>query len=1248
MSLTFNDDAIALIDGNLVPLAVSQSQVITAASQSGYIQMGVSGSTALYMHVNSAGDLFVTGSLTSIPSGIQTITGSVTVNNFPITQSVKIDQTIILPVSVSNFPTIQTVTGTVHFDNANLPVSVSNFPSVQTVTGSVSLSEIAVITGSVTVNNPTVFPTTQSVKLVDIGTNVTQSVTGTVSVNNFPSIQTISGTVHFDNANLPVSVSNFPSVQIITGSVGISQIVSITGSTAVNNFPVTQSVKIDQSITLPITGTVHFDNVNLPVSVSNFPSVQTITGSVTVNNPVSTVNQGISGSTSWLVTGSFFQINQPVTQSIKIDQSITLPVSVSNFPVSQTITGSVTVNNPISAVIQGTSGSIPWKVLFNDGVTTFGSASANPIWITGSVTQNNFPVTQSIKIDQSITLPVSVSNLPTIQTITGTVHFDNINLPISVSNFPNIQTITGSVNVNGLTFVSGSNLSVFITSSNTLPVTGTVHFDNVNFPLSVSNFPTTQSVKIDSWFGSTLPFVGQKVMTASLPVVIASDQFLKLFGYTYSSFSPNPSNYAASTQTPITLDGSKRLETHSTVLTDEGSFRDDFPGTSLSSSLTGTATFTNGSAVISGIGSIFLTEVLVGQWIKKTTDSEVFFAQVESVGNDSTVSLSTAYTGTTATATATISDWLTVTPTGGSIIVANSLVSIGSGTANGATGYIRRAADYNPYTLSVMASISQRIANQTTIIGFRDTFATTNKQAIVSFTGTSNTQVNFITSFSSAAVDTQTTSVTLPNGATTNNLNVYKIDVSGTQVTLSINGIVVAIHQQHIPGPYDSMDVYAGTLNSAVVTATTLAIDYYYFSNVDRIQIDNDFQGEPITVQGLISNGQPVSGSPLLAAGSDGTNVRTFKTATDGTLFITGSISTVSSNPSVAGNNAAIPLSSSLAGGSDGTNLRPIKVLTDGTQVITGSINGLTFVSGSNLSVFITGSNTLPVSVSNFPATQTITGSVGISQVVTITGSVTQNNFPVTQSIKIDQSITLPVSVSNFPSVQTITGSTLITLSSASYGGQVEGRTPNAAVVVGNPVLIAGSDGTNVYTIETDKIGRVRTTYPSITTYAGSSNGTVGSGTAATTVTSVGYIWHTAANAKRIEIYCITVSTGGGAAGNLSLRGAFITAENATPGGLVYPPTPLDRSSAASTVTGSTGILRVGAAAPTRVVGDLITENIGGASTGTQYTLFDSSKSGQPIILRSGSAEGFEIRSVIGVALTTATQISFTAYWTEV
>lgn len=159
--------------------------------------------------------------------------------------------------------------------------------------------------------------------------------------------------------------------------------------------------------------------------------------------------------------------------------------------------------------------------------------------------------------------------------------------------------------------------------------------------------------------------------------------------------------------------------------------------------------------------------------------------------------------------------------------------------------------------------------------------------------------------------------------------------------------------------------------------------------------------------------------------------------------------------------------------------------------------------------------------------------------------------------------------------------------------------------------------------------------------FMASTNGTTSSGTTAATVTSLGYLFHPNTNTKRIEIHRIDVCLGGGTSGNVMIRGAFITAENGTPGGTSQTINPVDRTDSASAGM----IFRSSANAPTRVTGDLITWNAGGAGTGV-YT-WETPLFGKPIVLRASQTEGFEIRSVVGTALLTATAFSVTFYWTE-
>lgn len=339
----------------------------------------------------------------------------------------------------------------------------------------------------------------------------------------------------------------------------------------------------------------------------------------------------------------------------------------------------------------------------------------------------------------------------------------------------------------------------------------------------------------------------------------------------YTSYQPDPSNLVGGASS-VSLDASGRLEAHSTVLTDEGSFRDDFSGAALTTALTGTLTFTNGSTTVTGTGTLFTTQVGQLRYIKKTADNESRYVQVESIQSDTSLTLASAYVGTTATTTGVASNWQTITGTGGSIAVASSALSVGSGTTANAVTQVVRSGDYPPYIATIYASISQRIANQTAYFGFQaGPGASPSAQCTVQFSGTDNTKVTFLTAFSSQASDQTSTTVSLPNGGTTNTGHTYQISLSPNLASLVIDGTVVATSQIHLPAPYVNLSIAAGFVNggSAPASNTTLALDMVYFANFDRLQVDDDFAGEPLPSQIVsLAPGISISGRLPVDTGS--------------------------------------------------------------------------------------------------------------------------------------------------------------------------------------------------------------------------------------------------------------------------------------------------------------------------------------------------------------------------------------------
>jgi hypothetical protein len=215
-----------------------------------------------------------------------------------------------------------------------------------------------------------------------------------------------------------------------------------------------------------------------------------------------------------------------------------------------------------------------------------------------------------------------------------------------------------------------------------------------------------------------------------------------------------------------------------------------------------------------------------------------------------------------------------------------------------------------------------------------------------------------------------------------------------------------------------------------------------------------------------VSESQVLTGSGvqpgILLAGSSSSGVVHFMRVSDtGAMFITGTVAaTATMSPNT-------PVSQGLPGGiSDAWNIK----ITDGTQVIGTGSSAPIWISGTvtvpNTITIQDGGNTITVdgtvNVGNFPTVQSVDDNGGSLTVddgggsLTIDGTVSVDNFPVTQSVKIDQSITLPVSVSNFPAIQTVTGTVTAQINqvvSVSNGGPIGS--------VSDPVYVSGSFAVN-------------------------------------------------------------------------------------------------------------------------------------------------------------------------------------------
>lgn len=173
-------------------------------------------------------------------------------------------------------------------------------------------------------------------------------------------------------------------------------------------------------------------------------------------------------------------------------------------------------------------------------------------------------------------------------TVSGTVTVSNSSFGISGS-LPAGTSAIGSI-TNTVFGATQSGTWNITSITNPVAVTGT--FWQATQPISASTLPLPSGAAT-----SALQTSGNAILS-SIDSTLA--QPLTVSGELMSSFSPDPSNATTATFQPIQFDARGRVETHSTVLTDEGSFRDSFSGSALDASWTasGSTTVTAGNLTI--------------------------------------------------------------------------------------------------------------------------------------------------------------------------------------------------------------------------------------------------------------------------------------------------------------------------------------------------------------------------------------------------------------------------------------------------------------------------------------------------------------------------------------------------------------------------------------------------------------------------------------------------------------------------
>ncbi len=375
------------------------------------------------------------------------------------------------------------------------------------------------------------------------------------------------------------------------------------------------------------------------------------------------------------------------------------------------------------------------------------------------------------------------------------------------------------------------------------------------------------------------------------------------------AYSEGPDNYKAG---PLHIDSAGNLVTRSVSFTDEMSWRRDFRY--YNTALTGTLSFTSGSNTVTGVGTSFTTELNKECYIKLTAHPNTAYRKVMDVVSDTEVELSEDYPTTGSGAS--IKNFTVPTIGGnGTITVANSEMTIASGTTNGARTYSSNAVDYCPLMMHSYLRLSQRIANQEFYIGFVDDVANPSVYALIVFSGTDNTIISLRTASAGDASNTETSVVSMPSGFVTSNKTLYQLSIMPEYVFLTVRGKKVVSHQLHIPRPYESLTWVAGWYNTGTPSSSSSAIiDSVYIGNHNQIEITNSFDGDTIPVS-IEEDINTVSGTLTTASTAADQVIISYTVPTGKALYVAGynisnGIGTVDGNPVKIGKGAMTETSS--------------------------------------------------------------------------------------------------------------------------------------------------------------------------------------------------------------------------------------------------------------------------------------------------------------------------------------------------
>ncbi len=417
------------------------------------------------------------------------------------------------------------------------PLPVSQQGTV-TITGSVSLSQLAVVTGTMALSRAV---DVASLPSVGQGTPAglgspwpTVLVSGSDVVGTLSHPLVVTGSLSLAKG---VDVSTMPNLSVtnvvsVTGTVHLADLSTVTGSVSLSRaVDVASMPNLSVTNVVSVTGTVHLADVS------------TITGTVVLGRGVDVATMpNLSVTNVVTVTGT---VHMADVSSVTGTVALARGVDVSSLP----------------AVSQGTAGSLstPWRFQIVSGGDVVGQSS-NPFWVTGSVfvinqssggpsanvtavsgsvvglvvggvplaLGNPLPITGSVSLTQGVaisTMPnVTVANPQTsVTVVSGSVGGLLVGgQPVSNANpVPTAQqgTVTTST-----TLVTGSQTGLLlganpVAASNPLPVTGTVHLADVSAVTGTITLAAAPTVFVASGSQTGL-LMGANPVAASNPLAV--------------------------------------------------------------------------------------------------------------------------------------------------------------------------------------------------------------------------------------------------------------------------------------------------------------------------------------------------------------------------------------------------------------------------------------------------------------------------------------------------------------------------------------------------------------------------------------------------------------------------------------------------------------------------------------------------------------------------------------------------------